>query len=93
MPPAERALFTLLEKVARQTCEVTREDVARARDAGWSDEALFDAFTVVALFRFYNTWVDAAGVCAMKGEDYAASGRRIALMGYGSNEPDEPHGG
>lgn len=73
--------------MATSTCEVTADDVACARAADWSDEALFDAFTVVALFRFYNTWVDAAGVCDMAGEDYAASGRRIAALGYGSNAP------
>ena len=87
MPEKERALFTLLDRVARDTSEVTCDEVDQARAKGWTDEALFDAFTVVALFRFYNTWVDAAGVCDMAEEDYAASGRRIAAMGYGSNEP------
>jgi hypothetical protein len=87
VPPKERALFALLDVVATETSRVTCDDVDVARAAGWTDEALFDAFTVVALFRFYNTWVDAAGVCAMAGEDFAASGRRIARLGYGSNEP------
>lgn len=87
MPEPDKALFALLEIVARDTCRVTLEDVEAARARGWSDEALYDAFTVVALFRFYNTWVDAAGVCDLAGEDYTASGRRIATLGYGSSEP------
>lgn len=86
MPERDRALFALLEIVATDTCRVTREGVETAHAAGWSDEALYDAFTVVALFRFYNTWVDAAGVCDLAVEDYAASGRRIATQGYGSDE-------
>lgn len=72
---------------ARDTHEVTRAHLDAARDGGWSDEALYDAITVVALFRFYNTWVDASGVCAMAEEDFAASGRRIALFGYDSSNP------
>ena len=74
---------------ARDTHEVTRAHLDAARDAGWSDEALYDAITVVALFRFYNTWVDAAGVCAMADEDFAASGRRIARSGYDSSHPGD----
>jgi hypothetical protein len=69
---------------------VCRADVEHARAAGWTDAALYDAITVVALFRFYNTWVDAAGVCDMSVADYQASGRRIATMGYASGEPEPP---
>jgi hypothetical protein len=87
VPERDRALFALLEIVATDTSRVTGADVEAARAQGWSDAALYDAFTVVALFRFYNTWVDAAGVCDLAVEDYAASGRRIATLGYGSNEP------
>jgi hypothetical protein len=72
----------LLEKVARDTHQVRREDVDAVRAAGVGDEALYDAITVCALFRFYNTWVDATGVCAMAEEDFAQSGRRIATVGY-----------
>lgn len=72
----------LLEKVARDTHLVRHEDVAEARGAGVSDEALYDAITVCALFRFYNTWVDGTGVCGMAEEDFRLSGRRIATVGY-----------
>jgi hypothetical protein len=79
----------LLETVARDTHRVRREDVEAARAAGVSDEALYDAITVCALFRFYNTWVDATGVCGMADEDFLQSGRRIATVGYGG----PPEGG
>ncbi len=62
---------------------MTAADAAAARAAGWTDEALYDAATVVALFRFYNTWCDSAGVHAMPEEAHALSGKRIAGSGYG----------
>ena len=80
---AERRLFAFVELVARKSSVVRSEDVARLRDAGWSDEAVYDAITVCALFRFYNTWVDAAGVSDMPALAYQASGKRLAQMGYG----------
>ena len=54
----------------------------RVRAAGWSEAAVYDAITVCALFKFYNTWVDAAGVARMTGEGYAQSGQRLAEGGY-----------
>ena len=82
----------LLEKVARDTCLVRREDVEEARGAGVSDEALYDAITVCALFRFYNTWVDGTGVCGMAEEDFRMSGKRIATVGYHAPAPDSGAG-
>ena len=42
-----------------------------AKGAGWSEEALYDAITVCALFNFYNTWIDATGVSDLPPEAYA----------------------
>jgi alkylhydroperoxidase family enzyme len=83
---AEKALFVLVAKVTRDTTTVTADDLQAAREAGWTDEALYDAITVTALFQFYNTWVDATGVGAMTPEAYAASGRRIAYAGYARDD-------
>ena len=52
------------------------------RRAGWSDEALYDAITVCALFNFYNVWIDATGVHDMPAAGYEASGKRLATEGY-----------
>ncbi len=78
----EKALFELIEKVNRESTEVRREDLDRARAAGWSDEALYDAITVCALFNFYNVWIDATGVHDMPAAGYEASGKRLATEGY-----------
>lgn len=74
------ALLRLIEKAARKANTIRREDVDAVRAAGWSDEAIYDAVTVCALFNFYTTWVDASGVGDLV--DYTASGQRLATEGY-----------
>lgn len=59
-----------------------KEDVDEAKAAGWSEEALYDAITVCALFNFYNKWIDGTGVSDMPADAYAASGERLATLGY-----------
>lgn len=78
----QKALFAFVEKANGRTGKVGREDVEAARAAGWSEEALYDAATVCALFNFYNTWIDATGVHDMPADAYAASGKRLASSGY-----------
>jgi len=73
-------LLILIEKAARRAWEITRADIDAVRAAGWSDEAIYDAITVCALFNFYTTWVDASGVGDLG--DYSASGKRMAAEGY-----------
>lgn len=87
---ADRALFAFLEKASTRSYEIRAEDVAPARAAGWSDEALYDAITVCALFRFYNTWIDATGVHDMPAAAYEASGKRLAEHGYVLEPPPGP---
>lgn len=80
IPAKLQALLAFVEKAARDTSTVCAEDLDAARAAGWSDDALYDAITVCALFRFYNTWVDASGVAPLP--DYTPSGKRLASDGY-----------
>lgn len=82
IPEAEKALFTFVEAVNRASNRIRREDVAAVREAGWSDEAIYDAITVCALFRYYNTWIDATGVSDMPAAAYEMSGERLADRGY-----------
>ncbi len=79
---ADRALYRLVVQAARAAASITEREIGAARSAGWSDEALYDALTVVALFRFYNTWCDASGVHAMPADAHALSGKRISEKGY-----------
>jgi alkylhydroperoxidase family enzyme len=78
----EKALFALIEKVNRDSSRLQKEDVEEAKTAGWSEEALYDAITVCALFNFYNKWIDATGVSDMSAAAYEISGNRLATYGY-----------
>lgn len=79
---AERALFRFAARVTADPSATRQADVDALLAAGWSEEAVFDAISVCALFKFYNTWVSAAGVADMSPAAYAASGRRLAGHGY-----------
>ena len=83
----EKALFAFIEKVNRESSRLQKEDVEEVKGAGWSEEALYDAITVCALFNFYNKWIDATGVGDMSAPAYAASGERLATFGYVPREP------
>ena len=78
----ERALFALITKVNADSTSIGQADLDIAREADWTDEALYDAITVCALFRFYNTWIDATGVGDMPAMAYRMSGQRLATNGY-----------
>ena len=85
---AEKALFKFVTKVNRTSNQITRADVDEARRAGWSDEALYDAISVCALFNFYNRWIDATGAQDMPALGYQMSGHRLATEGYVHEEKD-----
>lgn len=79
---AERALFAFVVKVNRESTTVGPADIEALHRVGWSDEAIYDAITVCALFNFYNRWIDASGVHEMPEEAHRAGGKRLAERGY-----------
>ncbi len=83
-------LFSFLEKVNRESEHIAQEDVDAVKAAGWSDEALYDAITVCALFNFYNRWADATGVREHPVEVYQRSAERLAHGGYVPPPPASP---
>ena len=78
----EKALFAFIEKMNEQSNLVRREDIDQAKAAGWSEEAIYDAISVCALFKFYNAWIDATGVHDLPAAAYEMSGKRMAAEGY-----------
>jgi alkylhydroperoxidase family enzyme len=78
----EKALFAFIEKMNAQSNLVRREDIDRLKDAGWSEEAIYDAITVCSLFKFYNAWIDASGVHDLPAVAYQTNGKRLATQGY-----------
>ena len=83
----EKALFAFLEKMNRESNRLSADDVQVVKEAGWSEEAIYDAITVCALFNFYNKWIDATGVSDMSAAAYAMSGERMAANGYAQAAP------
>jgi hypothetical protein len=77
-----KSLFRFIDKVNHESPEITPRDLEIARAAGWTDEALYFAITVCALFNFYNRWIDATGVHVMSDEAHRQGGKRSATQGY-----------
>ncbi len=79
---AHKALFRYIGKLAENPGCVTASDIEQLKDAGWSEEAIYDALTVASVFRFYNTWNAGAGVQSMTASDYRYSGKVLKNLGY-----------
>jgi len=78
----EKAILRFIDKVNTESFTITEEDMVPLRNAGWSDDAIYFAITVCALFNFYNRWIDATGVHALSDEAHRAGGQRSASTGY-----------
>jgi alkylhydroperoxidase family enzyme len=77
-----KALFRFIDKVNHESATIDEGDLERSRAAGWTDEALYFAITVCALFNFYNRWIDATGVHALSDEAHKQGAKRSAQSGY-----------
>ncbi len=77
-----KALFRFIDRVNHESPTITAADLDAVRAAGWTDEELYFAITVCALFNFYNRWIDAAGVHALSDEAHRQGGKRSAVHGY-----------
>jgi len=77
-----KALFRFVDKVNHDSPRIGPADLDTVRAAGWTDEALYFAITICALFNFYNRWIDATGVHAMSDEAHRLGGKRMATQGY-----------
>lgn len=87
---AEKALFAFVDTLNHRPAQVGQEDIDRLKAVGWTDEAIYDAVGVCALFNFYNRWIDGTGVQGMPAEVYARSAKRMAQGGYVPPEPPGP---
>lgn len=79
---AHKALFRFVGKLADNPVRVTSSDINKLKEAGWSEEAIYDALTVASVFKFYNTWNNGSGVQNMTSSDYLFSGKVLNSMGY-----------
>ena len=72
-----KALFRFVDKVNHDSPRITAEDMQPLYAAGWEDDAIY-----LAMFNFYNRWIDASGVHALSDEAHRAGGKRTAVHGY-----------
>lgn len=79
---AEWSLLEFVVRVNEDAQNIEKDEVSDLIAAGWTEEAIYDAITVCALFNFYNRWVGANGVTWAKGASSRESGKRIAERGY-----------
>jgi alkylhydroperoxidase family enzyme len=92
---AEKALLRFVRKVNHESYTIDPEDIEALHAAGYSDEAIYYAITVCALFNFYNRWIDASGVHPMSDEAHSTNAKRSALHGYSRSSqpaPEPPRG-
>ncbi len=82
LPEKEKALLRFVTRVNHRAWETTGDDMKVLYQVGWTDEAIYNAVTVCALFNFYNRWIDATGVHAMSDEAHREFGKRTAQHGY-----------
>ncbi|MDB6053024.1 MAG: putative peroxidase, selenocysteine-containing [Verrucomicrobiales bacterium] len=79
---AHKALFRYVGKLADHPERVVASDILTLKEAGWSEEAIYDTLTVASVFKFYNTWNNGSGVQTMKSSDYLYSGKVLNTLGY-----------
>ena len=82
LPEKEKALLRFVDRVNHHSPEIAAADMQPLYAAGWTDDAIYYAITVCALFNFYNRWVDAGGVPALSDEAHRQNARRSAAIGY-----------
>ena len=78
----EKVLFRFLDRVNSDSPGIQASDLDTVRAAGWTDEQIYYAITVCALFNFYNRWIDATGVHPLSEEAHREGGKRSAATGY-----------
>jgi hypothetical protein len=86
----EKALFRFVRKVNADSVNIGPADITVLQESGYTDEAIYYAITVCALFNFYNRWIDASGVHAMSDEAHAAGAKRSAQHGYSRSSQPPP---
>ena len=71
-------MLRFIRKVNHESPTIGRPDIEALYEYGWTDEAIYDAITVCAMFNFFNRWIDATGVHAMSDEAHRAAAPRMA---------------
>jgi uncharacterized peroxidase-related enzyme len=71
-----------LKKLTIAPSILTQEDADKVYEAGWSEQALYDAICICCLFNFYNRLLDGHGIKGNK-HIYQMGGNHLHKNGYG----------
>jgi hypothetical protein len=77
----ERCLW-LLVKASNERDESVRRTAMQRVAVTLTPDEIYLSTMVIALFNFYNAFVDLHGVDELSAEGYAASGVRLSTAGY-----------
>jgi hypothetical protein len=77
----ERCLWSLV-RASTERDETARRDAMHEAAETLTPGEIYLATMVIALFNFYNAFVDLHGVDELSDEGYAASGMRLSTVGY-----------
>jgi hypothetical protein len=80
--------FWRLVDARSQRDRATRQEMVNAAASVLSPDEVYLATMVIALFEFYNAFVDLNGVEPLNRAGYDAQGTRLSTHGYAP--PDEP---
>ena len=86
----EKAMLRFVRKVNEDSMNIGPADIEALHAVGYTDEEIYYAITVCALFNFYNRWIDASGVHAMSDEAHRAGAKRSAIYGYSRSSQPAP---
>jgi hypothetical protein len=86
----EKALLRFVRKVNEDSVSIGPSDIEALHAHAYTDEAIYYAISVCALFNFYNRWIDASGVHAMSDEAHRAGAKRSAIHGYSRSSQPPP---
>lgn len=90
LPDNEKALMRFVRKVNEDSVHIGPPDIEALQAVGYTDEAIYYAITVCALFNFYNRWIDASGVHPMSDDAHRAGAKRSAVHGYSRSSQPAP---
>jgi alkylhydroperoxidase family enzyme len=91
LPDSEKVLFRFVRKVNEDSVHIGPSDIEALHEVGYTDEAIYYAITVCALFNFYNRWIDASGVHPMSDDAHRVGGKRSAIHGYSRSSQPVPN--
>ncbi len=78
-----KALLNIAAKVQKSGRDVTKDDIADAREEGATDREIHDTVLIAAAFCMYNRYVDGLGTFAPDSEEaYDKHGKELATEGY-----------